>query len=99
VTLGRLAAVQRRRAWQVKLMQRMQAQVLDGALFASQRQRSAAALLMRELGARMVRHPAFVRLNSRLFAVGVRRVHVSRRLRDVRAAQPAAAVQRGTTGT
>ncbi len=81
VTLRQLGAVQRRRAWQVKLMQRMQAQVLDGALFASQQQRSTVALLMREVGSRLVRHPAFVRLNSRLFAVGVRRVHVRRGLR------------------
>ena len=92
VTLRQLAAVQRSRAWQVRVMQRIQAKVLDSALFASRDKKSSLDLLIEEVGARLVRHPAFITLNSRLFGIGIRRVHVKPALRNVRAAETTPAV-------
>jgi 2-polyprenyl-6-methoxyphenol hydroxylase-like FAD-dependent oxidoreductase len=77
VTTRHLATVQRRRAWQVRIMQFLQAQALRAALVASGPETHGPGLVLRRIGGRLVNLPARTRLASRLIALGIRRVHVA----------------------
>jgi len=78
VTSRHLAAVQRNRAWQVRIMQWFQSLALNGALRASagDATRAAADRPAGGLGARLFGMRAGVRLRSRLIGLGLRRARV-----------------------
>jgi 2-polyprenyl-6-methoxyphenol hydroxylase-like FAD-dependent oxidoreductase len=76
VTVRQLAAVQRRRAWQVRVMQFMQAQILKGALRLAAPSRTRPAPLARLLLGVLGRVPGVRDLPPRLVGLGIRRVHV-----------------------
>jgi 2-polyprenyl-6-methoxyphenol hydroxylase-like FAD-dependent oxidoreductase len=71
-----LAAVQRRRAWQVRLMQFFQDRALAAALLASGPPRRGVAGLAARAGGRAFASPVATRLRSRLVGLGVRRERV-----------------------
>jgi 2-polyprenyl-6-methoxyphenol hydroxylase-like FAD-dependent oxidoreductase len=79
VTSRHLAAVQRNRAWQVRIMQWLQSLALNGALRASAGDSTRAGSDRpggRGLGIRLFGLRAAVRLRSRLVGLGLRRTHV-----------------------
>jgi 2-polyprenyl-6-methoxyphenol hydroxylase-like FAD-dependent oxidoreductase len=75
VTARHLRAVQRRRAWQVRVMQLAQAIMLRAALAASGPGRGGPALV-RRAGGRLLGTRGGLTLRSRVIAHGLRRVHV-----------------------
>lgn len=79
VTMHELATIQRRRAWQVRIMQALQAQAARAARLASARPSGRVATLTRAIGARLVALPGYRRLPSRVVGLGIRRVHVTAR--------------------
>ena len=78
VTSRQLGAVQRRRAWQVWIMQLLQALALRGALRASGAgpRPAAGTGASQGLGARLLNARPSLRLRSRLVGLGVGRAHV-----------------------
>ncbi len=82
VSEGALARVQRRRAWQVRIMQLLQARMLAFALAASRRPRGGPAVLLAGLGRWLLGLATARRLLNqvaiRLIGLGVRRTHVRR---------------------
>jgi len=77
VTARHLRAVQRQRAWQVRLMQRFQAVALRGALLAGGPRPTGLAALGLRLAGGVVTLAAGRRLRSRVIGLGIRRVHVA----------------------
>jgi 2-polyprenyl-6-methoxyphenol hydroxylase-like FAD-dependent oxidoreductase len=71
-----LAAVQRRRAWQVRIMQLLQARVLIGALSLASGSDSPRLALLRALLGVAQRVPWVRNLPPRIIALGIRRVRV-----------------------
>jgi len=96
VSTRHLAAVQRKRAWQVRIMQIIQERSTRGALLASEENPTGIAGLVRRLGRRIIVLKPVVAIGSRVVGVGIRRVHVSREV----AALPVAGARsaRGTVG-
>ncbi|MEN3305728.1 MAG: hypothetical protein V7603_1930 [Micromonosporaceae bacterium] len=81
VTDRELAAVQRHRYWQVRLMQGFQAQLTKGYLVAADGDPRGARAVARRVGPKLMNLPGFCAVRSRLTALGLRRVHLSRELR------------------
>jgi 2-polyprenyl-6-methoxyphenol hydroxylase-like FAD-dependent oxidoreductase len=78
VTAGQLGAVQRRREWQVRLMQFAQAQMMRAALAASSAGgEQGPGRFTRGLGGWLLARPSGLRLRSRLIGLGLRREHVA----------------------
>jgi 2-polyprenyl-6-methoxyphenol hydroxylase-like FAD-dependent oxidoreductase len=77
VTDRELAAVQRRRYWQVRLMQSFQAQLTKGYLVAADGNPRGARAIARRVGPKLTNLPGFCAARSRLTALGLRRVHLS----------------------
>lgn len=78
VSLRKLAAVQRKRAWQVRVMQVLQGFLTKGILIGAEtvpRRRTAVA---RTIGPKLLNLPGFCALRSRLTALGLRRVRVAK---------------------
>ena len=76
VTSRDLASVQRRRAWQVRVMQALQARLTGGVLLALDERPGRAARLLRRIGGRVIELRWFTALRSRIIGLGFRRVHV-----------------------
>ena len=91
VTMRELRRIQRRRAWQVRIMQALQARAGSAALLVSGGPRGRLGGLLRAIGGRILRLPAFRRLPSRVVGLGIRRVHVEGAASQRPAAAPAAA--------
>ncbi len=81
-----LAKVQRERIWQVRLMQSFQGQLTKGYLVAADggASRGARALGQR-IGPKLMNLPGFCAARSRVTALGLRRVHLSKELAAARA--------------
>lgn len=77
VTARHLGAVQRRRAWQVRAMQLLQALMLRAGLAASGPGAGGPARLARRVGGRLMTARVALAMRSRLIAMGLRRVHVA----------------------
>lgn len=71
-----LAAVQRRRMWQVRAMQVLQGRLTKGYLVAADAEPTGLRAAGRRLGARMLNLPGFCAARSRVTALGLRRAHV-----------------------
>jgi 2-polyprenyl-6-methoxyphenol hydroxylase-like FAD-dependent oxidoreductase len=71
-----LAAVQRRRAWQVRIMQAIQARALVGALSLASETGGRRTALLRWLVGTLARIPWLRDLPPRILALGIKRVHV-----------------------
>ena len=76
ITSRHLAAVQRRRMWQVRVMQVLQGRLTKGYLVAADSDPTGLRAAGRRLGARMLNLPGFCAARSRLTALGLRRTHV-----------------------
>ncbi|SRR5712691_1196665 len=76
VTRRQLAAVQRRRAWQVWLMQLMQARLTDGVLLASDEATRSTTAAGRRLAGILVNQRWFLKFRSHVIAFGFQRSHV-----------------------
>lgn len=74
-----LAAVQRRRAWQVRMMQALQARLTKGYLAAADEDPRGVRALARKIAPKLLNLPGFCALRSRVTALGIRRVHVAKR--------------------
>jgi 2-polyprenyl-6-methoxyphenol hydroxylase-like FAD-dependent oxidoreductase len=88
VTSRDLGAVQRKRSWQVRIMQLLQARLTGGVLLALDERPGPISRLVRRVGARLIELPRFVALRSRLIGLGFRRVHVAPLEPAVRSASP-----------
>jgi 2-polyprenyl-6-methoxyphenol hydroxylase-like FAD-dependent oxidoreductase len=71
-----LAAVQRRRMWQVRVMQALQVRLTKGYLVAADAEPTGLRAVGRQVGARLLNLPGFCAARSRLTALGLRRTHV-----------------------
>lgn len=80
-----LAAIQRRRVWQVVAMQALQRRLMSGYLAGAQARPGAVRALGQRLAPRLLGLPGFTRLRSHVTAIGFRRVHIDPRLRTARA--------------
>lgn len=76
VTRRQLAAVQRGRAWQVRLMQVMQARLTDGVLLASDEATRSTNAASRRLAGILVNQRWFLKFRSHVIAFGFQRSHV-----------------------
>ena len=76
VEVRQLAAVQRQRYWQVRLMQSFQAQLTKGYLVAADGNPRGTRALARRLGPKLMNLPGFCVVRSRITALGLRRVHL-----------------------
>ncbi|HEY4025622.1 MAG TPA: FAD-dependent monooxygenase, partial [Candidatus Dormibacteraeota bacterium] len=76
VTRRQLASVQRRRAWQVRVVQVLQALALRAAMLASGPRRRGTAGLALRLGGRLFALRRAADLRSRMIGLGIRREHV-----------------------
>jgi len=83
-----LAAVQRERQWQVRIMQALQSRLTKGYLAAAEGEPGRARALGRRVGMRLLDLPGFCALRSRITAVGVRRVHLAPEFRASAAGRP-----------
>jgi len=81
VTDRELARIQRRRYWQVRLMQDFQARLTKGYLSAADDNPGRLRATARRVGAKLLDLPGFCAARSRLTALGLRRVHLHRRHR------------------
>jgi 2-polyprenyl-6-methoxyphenol hydroxylase-like FAD-dependent oxidoreductase len=86
-----LARVQRRRAWQIRVMQFIQERSTRGALLSTRRSTRPLDRLLRRVGRSFIAFPPFIYWSSRIFGLGFRRVHVE----QPRAAAPVAQVAVG----
>jgi 2-polyprenyl-6-methoxyphenol hydroxylase-like FAD-dependent oxidoreductase len=77
VAVRDLAAVQRERAWQVRLMQGLQSPLTRAYLVAADGDPGAAAAAMQRLGPRLVNLPGFRGVRSRVTALGFRKSRVA----------------------
>jgi 2-polyprenyl-6-methoxyphenol hydroxylase-like FAD-dependent oxidoreductase len=82
VTVRDLAAVQRRRMWQVRLMQALQGQLTKGYLVAADSAPSGMKAVARRVGPKLMNLPGFCAFRSRITALGLKRVHLSRGVRS-----------------
>lgn len=71
-----LAGVQRRRSWQVRVMQAIQARLTKGYLVAADDDPRGLRAVARRVGPRLLNLPGFCALRSRVTALGLWRVHV-----------------------
>lgn len=71
-----LAAVQRRRMWQVRVIQALQSRLTKGYLVAADTEPTGLRAVGRRVGARLLNLPGFCAVRSRLTALGLRRTHV-----------------------
>jgi 2-polyprenyl-6-methoxyphenol hydroxylase-like FAD-dependent oxidoreductase len=76
-----LAAVQRERLWQVRIMQALQSRLTKGYLAAADRGPRRGRTLARRLQPILLNLPGFCALRSTVTAIGIRRVHVAHALR------------------
>jgi len=76
VTTRHLASVQRRRAWQVRIMQLIQAQMLRGALAAGAARPSGAGRLGLAVGTWLLNRRSGMALRNRVIGLGIRRERV-----------------------
>lgn len=77
VPVRELAAVQRERAWQVRLMQGLQAPLTKAYLVAADSDARGAAAAMQRIGPRLVNLPGFRGVRSRMTALGFRKSRVT----------------------
>jgi 2-polyprenyl-6-methoxyphenol hydroxylase-like FAD-dependent oxidoreductase len=77
VPVRSLAAVQRERAWQVRIMQSLQAPLTRAYLAASDSEPRGLAALAQRAGPRLANLPGFRGTRSRITALGLRRSHVA----------------------
>jgi 2-polyprenyl-6-methoxyphenol hydroxylase-like FAD-dependent oxidoreductase len=75
VSVTDLAAVQRRRAWQVRIMQAIQARALVGALSLASETGGRRTALLRWLVGTLAKIPWLRDLPPRILALGIKRVH------------------------
>lgn len=87
VTTRDLAAVQRERQWQVRIMQLLQSRLTKGYVAAAADARGGIHAIGERLGPKLLNLPGFCALRSRITALGLRRVHVAPEFR-VAAHQP-----------
>jgi 2-polyprenyl-6-methoxyphenol hydroxylase-like FAD-dependent oxidoreductase len=73
-----LAGVQRRRAWQVHMMQALQGRLTKGYLAAADEDPRGFRVLVRTIGPKLLNLPGFCALRSRITSLGFRRVHVAK---------------------
>jgi 2-polyprenyl-6-methoxyphenol hydroxylase-like FAD-dependent oxidoreductase len=78
ITSRQLAAVQRRRMWQVRVMQILQGRLTKGYLVAADAEPTGPRAAGRRLGPKMLNLPGFCAARSRVTALGLRRTHVRR---------------------
>jgi 2-polyprenyl-6-methoxyphenol hydroxylase-like FAD-dependent oxidoreductase len=76
ITSRQLAAVQRRRMWQVRAMQILQGRLTKGYLVAADSEPTGLRAFGRRVGAKLLDLPGFCAARSRLTALGLRRTHV-----------------------
>src|ERR1019366_9138423 len=77
VPVHKLAAVQRERAWQVRLMQALQAPLTRAYLIAADGDPQGVAAVMQRVGPRLANLPRFRGVRSRVTALGFRKSHVA----------------------
>jgi len=76
ISIRDLASVQRRRAWQVRIMQLIQAQMLRGALAAGAARPSGAGRLGLAVGTWLLNRRSGMALRNRVIGLGIRRERV-----------------------
>ncbi|MDT4989922.1 MAG: hypothetical protein QOI74_4016 [Micromonosporaceae bacterium] len=76
-----LAAIQRERSWQVRLMQGFQARLTKGYLVAADDDPGGVRAMARRVGPILLNLPGFCAVRSRVTALGLRRVHLDKKLR------------------